>query len=186
MTKLAVLIPGMGYGTNQPLFEASERLARQRGYEVVSISYSGMPKSAETEEEKEAVAKKAYEQVEKQLSKVKFDSYDEILFISKSVGTVAAARFVEEKKIDPEKTRQVFYTPLKNTFDYYSGEKGVVYYGTKDPWTDASVIREGGQKNGFTMRPIDHATHSLESGDVIRDLTNLLEMVKELSVILGK
>lgn len=185
MKKLAVLIPGMGYGTNQPLFEASERLAKQKGYEVVSLSYTGMPKSAETEEEKAAVAEKAYTQVEKALEKVDFDAYDEILFISKSVGTVAAAMYAEKKKLDPEKLRQVFYTPLKQTFDHYSGEKGVVYYGTRDPWTDPTIIREGGQKNGFTMRPIDHATHSLESGNVIRDLTNLLEMVKELSVILG-
>ena len=47
------------------------------------------------------------------LKKSHFDEYSEVLFISKSVGTIIASAYAEKYKI---KCCQILYTPLEQTF----------------------------------------------------------------------
>lgn len=41
--KLAVLFPGVGYQIDRPLLYHSAKLARERGYEVCTVSYPPLP-----------------------------------------------------------------------------------------------------------------------------------------------
>ena len=42
--KLAVLFPGIGYNFDRPLMRFSAEMARQFGYEVLNVGYTGFPK----------------------------------------------------------------------------------------------------------------------------------------------
>ncbi|MBQ5361691.1 MAG: alpha/beta hydrolase, partial [Lachnospiraceae bacterium] len=57
----------------------------------------------------------ALDQSREMLKDLKWEDYEEILFISKSIGTAVAAAFGKEKGL---KVRHVFFTPLKETFSF--------------------------------------------------------------------
>ena len=97
MKKLAVLFPGIGYHCDKPLLYYSARLARGAGYtEQIRIEYEyhggNLRKNPELKEEALEVL---FRQAEEALSRVDFRSYDEVLFLSKSIGTVIACRYAE-------------------------------------------------------------------------------------------
>ena len=92
--KLAVIFPGMGYHNDKPLLYHGKKLAKERGYEVVEVSYvldknAGAVKDDETQ--KKEVFRQAYSQTEEQLATVAFADYQEVVFIGKSIGTVVAS-----------------------------------------------------------------------------------------------
>ncbi len=51
-----------------------------------------------------------YIQAENSLKEIAFDQYEQILFISKSIGTIIASAYVEAQRIP---CRHILYTPLK-------------------------------------------------------------------------
>lgn len=70
-----------------------------------------------------------YAQTVQALSGVEFANYEEVLFLSKSVGTVIAAAYAKKLQEDGSQSqggiRQIFYTPLEVTFKVNSGENSV-------------------------------------------------------------
>ena len=92
MSRLAVIFPGIGYTADKPLLHYSRRIADRAGYEIKVIPYGGFPKKVKGDPEKmRRCFELALEQSEKLLAGIDLDSYSDILFIGKSVGTVAAA-----------------------------------------------------------------------------------------------
>ena len=93
MSKIAVLFPGIGYHTDKPLLYFSRKLAKSKGYEIIEVNYGGFPAGVKGSAEK---MKEAYvmalSQAEEILTGVDFSKYEDVLFISKSVGTAVAAR----------------------------------------------------------------------------------------------
>lgn len=61
----------------------------------------------------------------KELEEIDWSVYDDILFVSKSIGTIIAASYV--KKHGLVGVRQVLYTPLAETFSF-APEKGACLY----------------------------------------------------------
>ncbi len=78
--------------------------------------------------------KEAYEalfsQSEAELTDIDWSEYDDILFISKSIGTIIAASYAE--KYGLEKARHVLYTPLAQTF-LFAPTNAIAFIGTADP-----------------------------------------------------
>ena len=97
MKKLAVFFPGIGYTADKPLLYYSRKLAAELDYEVLSLSYGGFPKKPKGDPEKlRACFRLAAEQASEQLAEVRWKHYDEIVFVTKSIGTaVAAATFLD-------------------------------------------------------------------------------------------
>ena len=185
MKKLAVLFSGIGYSLERPLLYYAKKLAEEMEYEVISIGFKDLPEKKEGADNAKwlkEVIEAADKQTKKALKGVKFGDYEDIIFISKSVGTVAAAKFAYENELE---TRQVFFTPLDQAFDYHRTEKGVAYVGTSDPWAPMDEIRVRCRKNKYTMRIIDDGNHSLETGKVVTDLDNFAGVMRELSVVMG-
>ena len=132
MRNLMILFPGIGYHCDKPILYYGKKIAVMNGYtDCISLSYSYDGKNLRgNTAEMEKAFNSLYEQAEKQLNGVEFNQYDEILFVSKSIGTVIAAAYARKYSIE---CRMIFYTPLAQTYSY-DVEEGIAFIGMKDPW----------------------------------------------------
>lgn len=166
--KLAVLFPGIGYTADKPLLYYSEKLAKQYHYETVRLSYGGLPKELD-EAFREALAK-----TEKMLENNEWIRYEEILFISKSIGTAVACAYAQKHKI---RCKNIYYTPLEQTFSYHP-QPGIVFHGTADPWAKTKVIEEKCRELSLPLHIVEGTNHSLEAADDTgKNLQNLIRIM---------
>ena len=150
--KIAILFPGIGYHCDKPLLYYSGKLASHYQYEVIRVSYSNLSRSIP-----EAFAD-AYAQTEKHLENIEWSQYEDILFISKSIGTAIAAAYAQKHDIP---CRNIYYTPLAQTFDF-APQFGLVFHGTRDPWAETAVIERKCQEHRLPLSIIENVNHSLE------------------------
>jgi phosphoglycolate phosphatase len=140
----------------------------------------------------EEAFQKLYEQAREYLADVDYEAYDEVLFVSKSVGTVIAASYAKKLREngimygtgEKAKLRHIFYTPLEYTFRY-EPENAVGFLGTADPWcVPENVIRIAKERN-VPMHVYEGADHSLETGDLSADLMILKDVMEKTAVFIG-
>ena len=168
--KLAVIFPGIGYHTDKPLLYYGKKLARQYGFEVVEVPYKNFPKDVKSSKEKMMAAfQTAHDQAEELLREIDFSQYEDILFISKSIGTAVAAAYAKEHKLFPY---QIYYTPVEGTF-LFMGNEGIAFTGTKDPWVELDTVKRGCDEHGIPLYITEDGNHSLETGDALSDVANL-------------
>lgn len=173
--KLACLFPGIGYTCDKPLLYYSGKLLKRMGWEVVPVPYSGFPDKVKGDPEKmKLCAEMALEQAEDLLRGISWDRYDEILFVGKSVGTVVCGAYAVKHGIS---CRKVLFTPVEATFSFPAGE-AVAFHGTADPWADTGAIRARCREQGVLLVETEGANHSLETGDVEKDIKELRKVMK--------
>ena len=102
------------------------------------------------------------------LKDIPFSTYDEILFVSKSIGTAISARFNEEHHVN---AYSIYFTPLAATFKY--SLNGIAFHGTNDPWAKTNLIQCACDEAHIPLILYRDANHSLECGDVLVDISNL-------------
>lgn len=174
--KIAVIFPGIGYHTDKPLLYYSKKIARESGYEIVEVPYGNFPSGVKGSKDKMREAfSGALKQAEDILQDVKFSKYDEVLFISKSVGTAVAGTYARMHDL---KTRNVYYTPVTESL-LRMQQEGIVFHGTNDGWADTAFVVESCERMNYPLYLTENANHSLETGDVIRDLENLRDIMKK-------
>lgn len=167
--KLAVFFPGIGYHCDKPLLYYSEKLAKQYGYETIKITYQGLSKNPD-----EAFVG-ALSQTETCLAEVDWKRYEDVLFVSKSIGTAAACAYAAKHAVA---CRNIYYTPLENTFAF-TPQSGIVFHGTEDPWAGTETVREKCRASGLPLFTIEKANHSLEiPEDTGRDLEILADVME--------
>lgn len=181
-TKLAVLFPGIGYTCDKPLLYYGGKLAQLAGYEVLRVSYGGFAPGIKGDPKKmEEAFYSALEQTEECLAGTDFRGR-ELLFLSKSIGTAVAAAFAKKHGLC---VKSVSFTPVEQTFLFAEGD-GIMFHGTKDPWAkNTDRIREGCERIGQRLYLVEGANHSLETGDVDRDIRNLREVMMEVKDYIG-
>ena len=146
--KLAVLFPGIGYHCDKPILYFARELAKQVGYdEVINLSYICKADNIRGNDKKmREVGEILYVQAESQLEHVDWQQYEEVLFISKSIGTAVAAAYAMRHRIP---CKNIWYTPLSQTFDFAPRE-GIAFTGTADPWVESTAaITDRCQKAGM-------------------------------------
>lgn len=174
--KLAVIFPGIGYHADKPLLYYSKMLAKNLGYEIREVPYGDFPEGVKGSKEKmEKAFFSAVKQAEQILADVEFAKHEEILFISKSVGTAVASAFALKQGL---KTRNIYYTPVEASFQFMKQE-GLVFHGTNDSWAETKIVEEGCRQAGFPLVTIPEADHSLETKEVGTDLENLKQIMKK-------
>ena len=174
MKKTAVIFPGIGYHTDKPLLYYSRKIAASQGYDVIEVPYGKFPKGVKGSKEKmEKSFFSALEQAEQILRDVDFSGNEDILFISKSVGTAVAAAYAEKYGLN---TRNIYYTPVEPSFQFMK-QPGIVFTGTADPWVTFDAVEQGCWEGGFPLYVTEDGNHSLETGDVRRDLENLQKIM---------
>ena len=177
MKKLAVIFPGIGYHADKPLLYYAKKIAGQHGYEIVEVGFQNLDKKALQDRKTMLQAfSVAVEQAEKQLEEVDFAAYGEIIFVSKSIGTVAASVYAARNRIP---ARQVYFTPLEQTFSLVEEGNGLVFFGTKDPFIQTETIESLCVDKKLYYRKIESANHSLETGDLQTDLKNMVDILEE-------
>lgn len=175
MKKLVIIFPGIGYHCDKPLLYYGRAVARECGYEeCTALAYSYDGRGIRGDEQKMRLAFEAlYAQAEERLKDVDFGKYEDILFMSKSVGTIIASAYAKKHGIN---CRHVLYTPLAQTFSF-APERGISFIGTKDPWSNVDEVLSLSRKNGTPIHVYEGANHSLEAGDCMGDLEVLKDVM---------
>lgn len=177
MKKLVIIFPGIGYHCDKPLLYYGRMAARECGYEeCVALSYSFDGGNIRGNEEKMQEAFNIlYAQAETSLEYVDFAQYDDILFISKSVGTIIASAYAKNHDI---RCKNVLYTPLKHTF-MFAPKNAIAFIGTKDPWSDVPEVIALSEKNGTPIYTYEEADHFLEHDELSGNLDNLKDVMEK-------
>lgn len=177
MKKIALIFPGIGYNPDKPLLYYAAKLAKNNGFEIINIDYGALPSKSgmrgNDAKMREAFAA-ACRHVEEQLNAIDFATYGEVLFISKSIGTAVAATAANRLGIP---ARQIYYTPVEQAYEQI-GSEGIAFSGTADPWVHPEKIRKMSASHGLLLYVVEDANHSLETGDVLRDIQNLEGIMK--------
>ena len=181
MSKIAVFFPGVGYTADKPLLHYSRRLAEDQGYEIKFLPYAGFPEKIKGDRAKMVESfNLALQQTEEMLSEVDLTAYDDVLFVGKSVGTIVAAKIAAESPM-AEKIRLVLYTPLEDTFTFLKDKaKCIMFTGAADPWVGGASSRISGlcAERKIPCHVIPEADHSLESGNLYKDLQNMQQIME--------
>ncbi len=176
--KIAVFFPGIGYHCDKPLLYYSAKIAGQYQYELRRLSYSGLSKPTKNLNELvEEMFEPAFAQTEEALAMIEWDRYEDILFVSKSIGTVVACAYAKRHGV---KCRNIYYTPLEQTFSF-APQDGIVFHGTKDPWAQTAVIQSKCLERRLPLHVIEDVNHSLEAVDDIGNNLRILTRVMELA-----
>lgn len=179
--RLAVLFPGIGYHCDKPLLYYPAKLARAKGYEALPVPYAGFPEKVRGDADRMRVCLDlAQAQAEAMLASVRWEEYGEVLLIGKSIGTVVASRYAREKGLA---ARSVLLTPLRETFAFVRGE-AVAFHGTADPWADTDAVISACRERGIPLYLTEGANHSLETGDVLRDIRTLEETMAHINAFI--
>ena len=177
MKKIAVIFPGIGYHCDKPLLYFGRETAKECGYEeCINLSYSYSGGNIRGDEEKMQEAFQVlYAQAESLLAQVNFSQYDDILFLSKSVGTVISSVYAKKHAI---RCRSVLYTPLRESYDF-PAERGIAFIGTADPWSNVPEVTAISEKCGVPVYTYAGADHSLEVGSALRNLEILRDVMEK-------
>lgn len=176
MSNIAVIFPGVGYHTDKPLLYYSKKLAKNAGYELFDVTYSHFPMiDKKSEASMNGAFALARAQAENALRDVDFSKYGKILFLTKSIGTIAASEYAAAHGLN---ANFVFYTPLAQTFKFPS-QNAIAFHGTADPWADTLTIRRLCEERNVPLHLFAGADHSLETGDALADLNALEDVMRK-------
>lgn len=175
MKKLAVYFPGIGYHCDKPLLYYSRSIACKLGYENyknMTYTYSAGNIRGNAEKMEEAY-KILFSQAETELADIVWNAYDDILFVSKSIGTIIAASYASQYEL--KGVRHILYTPLEQTYQFVS-DNAIGFIGTADPWSDINEIVRLSAKHHIPLTTYEECNHSLECGDTLKNI----EIIKDV------
>ena len=167
MKKIACLFPGIGYTCDKPLLYYSRKLLKGEGWEVIPAAYSGFPPGVKGDAEKMRLSTQmALDKAGEILERIDWDSYPEILFVGKSIGTAVGCAYARRHQLA---CRQILFTPIEDTFRW-ADSGAIAFHGTSDPWADTKKIEKCCAELGIALYETEGANHSLETGDLEVDL----------------
>ncbi len=181
--KIAVLFPGIGYTCDKPLLYYAGKIAKEKGYEIFPVPYSNFPTNIRGNQEKmEEVFYSALAQAEEILKDISWEDYADILFISKSVGTIVSCAYRKKYNLH---TANILYTPLEATFQF-TDEHAIVFHGNNDPWVETEKVIAGCEELDLPMYLTVGGNHSLETGDVLKDVRELDNIIRKTAQYIDK
>ncbi len=176
MGKFAVVFPGIGYHKDKPLLYYSVKIAREAGYQPVYIDFSGIAwdkADLRDPDKMKELFVQAMLAAERAFSDIDISAEDELLFISKSIGTAVAAYYAKKNSL---KAKQIYFSPVVQ-FGEFVQDYGLAFYGDNDPLADYIKIEEICADNKIEAHLIAGGNHSLEIGDTETDLINLSKIM---------
>lgn len=174
MKKLIIFFPGAGYGMECPLLYYADFIFETNGFDRIHMDYQSILSNAEMTLEDKLIEVRKY--ILERVKNIDFTSYDEIVFLSKSIGSVEAGILAEKLDL---KVVQIFITPIEEAISYCSTDSYVVI-GTKDKAYE--IYKEYCDKRKIKVLYIKDANHSLEvegnpyeSIDVLKGVMRFIE-----------
>ena len=92
-----------------------------------------------------------------------FSDAEDIVFLSKSIGTAISARYVAEKGL---KVRNIYFTPLEITMQY-ANSNGIAFHGTADPLVNTGEITKLCEGRHIPLYRYEGGNHSIETKDIL-------------------
>ncbi|MBR4760866.1 MAG: hypothetical protein IK078_12075 [Lachnospiraceae bacterium] len=184
MKKLAVMFPGIGYTTDRPLLYYASKLAAKYGYESVRLDFrniKGGKEALKNPEKLQTLLGQGIDTAMAGLAETDFSEYGDIIFISKSYGTVIAAAIAKQQGIP---AKQVYLTPIASFADFVQEGNGIAFFGTADPFANADEIERICKEKGLKWHRVPDANHSLETEDVYRNIEVLKEVLREVEKLI--
>ncbi|MBO4458874.1 MAG: hypothetical protein J5802_14305 [Butyrivibrio sp.] len=179
---LMVIFPGMGYNTSRPVLYYTRKLAQKYGYEIREVNFSFPEKAADVKGKSDKMSQSfeiAMSHAREQLAGIDYGSYDRVIFVGKSIGTVVAAAYDKQENVNAE---HIIYTPLPHTFKYSRKECGIMVHGTSDPWCETQIVDEKSRELNIECIKVADANHSLETDSVQTDLGNLMKIMVKIEM----
>lgn len=173
-TGIVVCFPGTGFTCKEALFERCAAKFSARGYDVVRIDFSHIPfREIDTIEEAVTIAQRA---VKRQLSGTDFTCYLDVVWISKSLGTLLAAKAETEFGILP---RQLYLTPLPETLEKIRPESHVIalVLGTQDRFLTGEALAAFCERHDYRCCLIDGVNHSLKDEQDAERTTRIIDQI---------
>lgn len=176
MSKKAVYFPGIGYHCDKPLLYYSRHIANSLGYgNSQNIAYTYSTRNIRGNDEK---MKETYDvlfsQTEAELSDIDWTEYNDILFISKSIGTIIAVSYAE--KYGLKDAKHILYTPLAQTYSF-APDNAIGFIGTADPWSNINEIIRLSAEHHIPLFTYEGCDHSLECEDPLRNIEILKDVI---------
>lgn len=179
--KLCVLFPGMGYHCDKPLLYYSSKIAQSKGYDVAALKFSGFPDNAKNDEDLlRKSAEIAFNQSVEQLKDIDFSKYEKVVFIGKSIGTVAMQMYRSKFNMNDV---SVLLTPIEFTFEY-TDTGCTAFHGTADPIADTTKISRLCSEQNIQLYKYENANHSIETKDIFTNLEYLRDVIAKIEKIL--
>lgn len=157
--KLVIAFPGTGFTTREALFQRCFSAFQSKGYEILELDFSMIP-FKEIETIPEAV-EAANRQVVSQLRDVRPGEHEDVVFLSKSLGTVCAGWLEEQWGCHP---RQLYLTPIRETLAYIRQDSRVIalVLGDKDRLMSVEELEEFCAPRGLRTVTFAGVGHSLK------------------------
>lgn len=173
--KLLVTFPGRNYSTSKPLLYYGERVFGMRDYDVISLDYDKYLNS--NKDDLEGLIAEAIPLAFKKLRNIDFSKYEDVVFLSKSIGTAVAGAVEEKLRI---LARHIYLTPVAPALKYMRSGKGIVVAGKEDSFLDSKKLKIFCVGEDIALKQFDDVGHSLEYKDDISKTFAVLMVVVRL------
>lgn len=168
-----VLFPGVRYSVDTPLLYYAGRAFAQRGYEVRAVDYGDGAQSLTGLAETAAALE---EPVLAQLRSWALEECEDVVFVSKSIGTVLAGRCAAALNAS---MRHIYLTPLELSLPFLNRAEDVVFGAGADPFLDAERLKTHCEEHGVPLKVYPGVGHRLEDkADLRRTLAILAEIAE--------
>ena len=181
MRKIAVVFPGVGYTKDRPLLYYAGKAAVKYGYELKHISFVGLEWSKEKLTDQAFLSQtleKCLHMTEEAFKDLGDISGDDVVFISKSIGTVVATAYARKKSLN---VKQISFSPLEMIGTYINEEGGILFCGDADPYADIVPIEKIAKDKRLEIHKIHGGNHSLETNDILTDIDNMKDIMKRVA-----
>ena len=176
-TGMVVCFPGTGFTCKEALFERCAEKFTARGYDAVRLDFSHIPfREIDTIEEAVSIAQRA---VKRQLSGIDFCVYQDVAWVSKSLGTLLAAKADAEYGVLP---RHLYLTPLPETLRLIRPESRIIalVLGTQDRFLTGEALAAFCEQHDYRCCLIDGVNHSLKDDQDAERTTRIIEQIAAL------
>lgn len=174
--KLAVFFPGRKYSVDCPLLYYADFVCSKKGYEKKYLHYAkNRDEKGNTKVLDDINNAKPY--VIEKIKEIKIEEYDEVVFISKSIGTALAGYVREEFGF--RNIKNVYLTPLPETLSYIEKENTIVIAGTNDSFLDADALKNFCVEKDVKIYQLNGLGHSLE-GETVYESLEILGKVSKI------
>lgn len=155
--KLLIEFPGRNYSCDKPLLYYGGKVFQEKGYDVIRLDYNYRLKGDKNNIP--ALIEEAKEIVLKQLDRVDFSGYEDIVFVSKSMGCALAGFCEEHYKI---RARHIYLTPVDASLKYMQRGKCIVVSGKEDTILESRKLKIYCVQQDIPLKQFEEVGHSLE------------------------
>jgi len=172
--KLMIEFPGRNYSCDRPLLYYCGKIFSDRGYDVIRLDYNFRLKRDKNDIQ--ALIEEAKEIVLKQLDLVDFSAYEDIVFVSKSMGCALAGYCEEHYKI---RARHIYLTPVDSSLKYMRRGKCIVVAGKEDKILESRKLKIYCVEQDIPLKQFEEVGHSLEHAeDINRTFAILMVIIR--------